>query len=180
MTQAAPRRVCMVCSGNICRSPMAEVVLRARLDEAGEGDRFVVDSAGTGDWHAGEHADPRTTEALLAAGYDTSAEAHVARAFDRDWFARYDVVVAMDRGHERSLRALARTPEERAKVKLLRTFAPGAGTDGTGPGAARRGDLDVPDPYYDDDTAFADSLRIVEEAMPGFAAWLVETDAGHR
>ncbi|WP_052847556.1 low molecular weight protein-tyrosine-phosphatase [Streptomyces avicenniae] len=178
MNGTAPRRVCMVCSGNICRSPMAEVVLRARLAEAGEGDRFVVDSAGTGDWHAGDHADPRTTDALLAAGYDTAPDAHVARAFARDWFARYDVVVAMDRGHERALRALAATPEERAKVKLLRTFTTGPGA--AAPGAARTGDLDVPDPYYGDDSDFADSLRIIEEAMPGLAAWLVETDAGHR
>ncbi|WP_129841511.1 low molecular weight protein-tyrosine-phosphatase [Streptomyces sp. RFCAC02] len=168
MTDTPPGRICMVCSGNICRSPMAEVVLRTRLGEAGAADRYAVDSAGTGDWHVGEHADPRATAALLDAGYDTAPEVHVARAFEADWFDRYGVVIALDRGHERALRALARTPEERAKVRLLRSFEP------AGPG--RGAGLDVPDPYYGGAEDFVTSLRIIEGAVPGLVAWLAEPD----
>ena len=63
-----PYRVCVVCSGNICRSPMGEIVLRHKLEEAGLGDRVVVDSAGTGDWHVGDGADPRTGHYPILSG----------------------------------------------------------------------------------------------------------------
>jgi protein-tyrosine phosphatase len=80
--------------GNICRSPTAEAVMRARLAGAGLADRVVVDSAGTGSWHAGSPADERAAEALRAGGYDASG--HVARQFDASWFAERDLVVALD------------------------------------------------------------------------------------
>jgi protein-tyrosine phosphatase len=129
---------------------MAEVVLRARLADAGLSGAVAVDSAGTGGWHAGEPADPRATAALRAAGYDVSDGDHTARRFDRGWFGRYDLVVALDRGHERALRRLATTPEQAGKIRLLRT-------DG----------LDVPDPYYGDEGDFAACLRTIVSAVPG-------------
>ncbi|WP_438363667.1 low molecular weight protein-tyrosine-phosphatase [Streptomyces marincola] len=144
-----PYRVCFVCSGNICRSPMAEAVLRARLAEAGLGAHVLVDSAGTGGWHAGDPADPRATAALVAAGYDARPADHTARQFEAEWFPRYDLVVALDRGHARALRRLAPGPEQAAKVRLLRA-----------------GDLDVPDPYYGEDEGFADCLALIEESVP--------------
>ncbi|TDC04166.1 low molecular weight phosphotyrosine protein phosphatase, partial [Streptomyces sp. 8K308] len=148
-------RICVVCSGNICRSPMAETVLRARLAEAGLDGDHTVDSAGTGGWHVGEPADPRAVAALAAAGYPAGARDHTARRFERDWFDRYDLVVAMDRGHERELRRLAPDQRAAAKVVLLLDHDP----DATEP--------DVPDPYYGDDEGFAECLKIIERGVDG-------------
>jgi protein-tyrosine phosphatase len=99
----APFRVSFVCSGNICRSPMAGVVFAQIAADAGLADRFQVESAGTGDWHVGEPADERTIAALAARGYDGSR--HRARQFDPDRFPDLDLVVALDRSHERRMRS---------------------------------------------------------------------------
>jgi protein-tyrosine phosphatase len=150
---APPYRVVFVCLGNICRSPMAEVVLRSKLAAAGLGDRVQVASAGTGDWHIGEGADPRTLTALTARGYD--AGGHRARQFDAGWFDDYDLVLALDRRNLADLRATA-PMHRRGDVRLLRSFDPDAGTD-----------LDVPDPYYGGDDGFDVVLGVVERACTG-------------
>ena len=149
-------RVCFVCTGNICRSPMAESVFRARVEEAGLDDRVEVDSAGTGGWHEGDPADPRTVSVLEENGY---AVAHTARMFERSWFSRLDLVIALDAGHLRVLRRLAPTDEDAQKVRLLRAYAPAA-----------YGDLDVPDPYYEGRDGFEECLQMVEEASVGLLA----------
>lgn len=100
-------RVCFVCTGNICRSPMAESVFRARVAEAGLDALVEVDSAGTGGWFEGDGADPRTVTVLESAGYEQS---HRARQFRASWFSGLDLVIALDAGHLRDLRALAPTP----------------------------------------------------------------------
>ena len=99
MTRAEPAgegaqrfRVSFVCTGNICRSPMAEVVLRSLAERAGLDERLAIESAATGDWHVGEQADQRTIDALARAGYDGSR--HRARQFDPEDFPRIDLVVA--------------------------------------------------------------------------------------
>jgi protein-tyrosine phosphatase len=155
-------RVVFVCSGNICRSPMGEAVLRELVARAGLARRVVVGSAGVGDWHIGERADIRTLAALDRRGYDASR--HRARLFEPEWFDDSDLVVALDRGHERALRAWARTDASRDKVVLLRRFDPAAST-------AIGRDLDIPDPYYDDD-AFETVLDQVEAACRGLVAHL--------
>ncbi|WP_291050844.1 low molecular weight protein-tyrosine-phosphatase [Herbiconiux sp.] len=144
-------RICVVCTGNICRSPMAEVVLRDLVDRAGLSGRVVVTSAGTGDWHVGEHADPRTVEALRARGYDGSA--HRARQFEGAWFDELDLVIALDRSHERVLRSWARTDEDKQKVRLLLGFDPDYA-----------GRHDVPDPYYSDAAMFDSVLAMIEHS----------------
>ncbi|SEF15449.1 protein tyrosine phosphatase [Jiangella alba] len=154
-----PYRVCVVCAGNICRSPIAEFVLRHRLEQAGLGDLVTVDSAGTGGWHAGQPADPRAVAALHHHGYDGSA--HRARQFRREWFADVDLVLALDRENFAGLSTLARDDDTRAKVQLLRSYDPDvmAGDD-----------TDVPDPYYGDDAAFVHVLLMIERAADGFVA----------
>ncbi|WP_338698341.1 low molecular weight protein-tyrosine-phosphatase [Streptomyces sp. Q6] len=146
-------RVCFVCTGNICRSPMAEHVFRARVEEAGLSALVEVDSAGTDGWHEGDPADPRTVHVLQEGGYTSD---HTARQFRREWFARLDLVIALDAGHERTLRRMAALPEEAEKIHLLRSYDPAAGDD-----------LDVPDPYYGDMDGFEECLRMVEAASDG-------------
>jgi protein-tyrosine phosphatase len=155
-----PYRVCFVCSGNICRSPTAEAVLRRQLTDAGLDRQVEVDSAGLGDWHVGEGADRRSAAALRRRGYP--AWEHRARLFTPADFAERDLVVALDCGHERGLRALAPTAADRDKVRLLRSYDPEA--------AAGSGELDVPDPYYGGADGFEDVLDLVERACRGLLA----------
>ncbi|WP_416970138.1 low molecular weight protein-tyrosine-phosphatase [Streptomyces sp. 4F14] len=152
-----PYRVCFVCTGNICRSPMAESVFRARVADAGLSGSVVADSAGTDAWHEGEAADPRTVAVLREHGYGT---AHTARRFERDRFAGLDLVIALDAGHLGDLRRLAPTPEDARKVRLLRSYDPAADPD----------DLDVPDPYYGGRAGFEACLEMVEAASDGLLA----------
>ena len=130
------RRVEIVCSGNICRSPIGEVVLRAKLAEAGIDD-VVVTSSGTGGWHVGDPMDPRAAAALRRRGYDGSA--HRAQQFRTGWFAERDLVLAMDSGH------LSDLTRRGGAVQL---FA----------------EVDVPDPYYGEDEGFDDVLDQIEKA----------------
>ncbi|GHH70070.1 low molecular weight protein-tyrosine-phosphatase [Streptomyces sulfonofaciens] len=159
-----PYRVCFVCSGNICRSPMAESVFRARLDDAGLGDLVEVDSAGTGGWHVGNGADPRTVAVLQAAGYGSE---HTARQFDASWFAGLDLVIALDGEHLSALRQLSPTGADAKKVRLLRSYDP-----------AVDGDLDVPDPYYGGIDGFETCLEMVEAACEGLLAAVAEAVEG--
>ncbi|MET9597795.1 low molecular weight protein-tyrosine-phosphatase [Streptomyces sp. NPDC006459] len=147
-------RVCFVCTGNICRSPMAESVFRAHVAAAGLATLVEVDSAGTGGWHEGDGADPRTIAVLDAAGYEQD---HRARQFRSSWFARLDLVIALDAEHQRDLRALAPTAQDAAKVRLLRSYDP----------AASAAQTDVPDPYYGPLDGFEECLELVEAASPG-------------
>ena len=147
-------RLCFVCSGNICRSPIAEVVMRRLVEQAGLSEVVEVDSAGTGDWHVGDPADRRAVTALRDGGYD--GRAHRARVFEQSWLDGRDLVLALDRGHLRELRALARTDAQRDRVRLLRSFDP------TAPEGA-----EVADPYVGEARDFADVLDQVERACRG-------------
>ncbi|WP_343949332.1 low molecular weight protein-tyrosine-phosphatase [Nonomuraea longicatena] len=148
-------RICLVCMGNICRSPMAEAVLRATIAEHGL-DGVVVESAGTGGWHAGGPMDERAARTLAANGYDGAG--HRARQFTRSWFEEYDLVLAMDRDNQRELQRLADGP-----VRLFRSFDPAAPRD-----------AEVPDPYYGGQDGFDIVLRQVEAAAEGLAKWLAD------
>lgn len=147
---AQPFRVVFVCTGNICRSPMAEVVFRWFAESVGCGDRVESSSAGTGDWHLGERADPRTLTALERRGYDGTR--HRARHFRGRDFARNDLVVALDRGHERILREWARDESDADKIALLLSFDPS------------QSGVDVPDPYYAGPGMFDEVLGMIESA----------------
>ena len=126
-------RVLFVCLGNICRSPTAEGTFRALVEARGLGDAFVVDSAGTAGHHAGEPPHPETVAEAARRGV---VLAHRARQVTRADYDRFDRIVAIDRDNLRDLVRLVRSPAERAKLSLLRSYEPGA--DGE----------DVPDPWY--------------------------------
>lgn len=163
---AASVRVCFVCLGNICRSPTAEGILGALVAAAGLGDRIEVESAGTADFHVGELPDPRSREEAAARGIRLESR---ARRFEADDLARFDLVLAMDGANARALRALARSAEERGKIRLLRSFDPAA---------VCAGDLDVPDPYYGGEGGFRRVFDICEAACRALLAELTADRAG--
>jgi protein-tyrosine phosphatase len=141
-----PRRVLFVCSGNICRSPLAEAVFRHHAQARGLQDRFQVDSAGTHGWHEGERADPRARKVGAAHGLSVDSIARPVRTSD---FESFDLILAMDHGHLRELRS--RCPSQyRDKIRLMREF------EEAGP------DLDVPDPYYDGAEAFEEVYAMLD------------------
>ena len=138
-----PRRLLFVCTGNICRSPLAEAIFRHQAEQAGRGSEFAIDSAGTHDYHEGERADPRARRVGEDRGVPVTSIAR--RVLDSD-FEGFDLLLAMDRGHRRDLRA--RCPEPlRDRIRLMREFDKPAG------------ELDVPDPYYANEQAF---VRVYE------------------
>jgi len=150
----APVRLCFVCLGNICRSPTAWGVMKKLVAREGVAQRFVIDSAGTAGYHAGDGADPRTVLHAKRRGVDLAP--HRARQFGRSDFARFDYVLAADADNVRVLQKLAPDDAARAKIHLLRAFEP----------SAPRG-ASVPDPYYGGSSGFDDVLDICERACRG-------------
>jgi low molecular weight protein-tyrosine phosphatase len=152
-----PVRVCFVCSGNICRSPTAEVVLTALARDTGRAGLIEVDSAGTGAWHAGDDMDERSRATMASAGYDVAR--HVAKQFTPADFSTRDIVVALDSGHHNVLWWLAAETEDpaaaRAKIVMLRAFDPELA-----PGE----EPDVGDPYYGGRGGFTEVLEQVERS----------------
>lgn len=160
-----PYRISAICTGNICRSPIAEAVLRQRFGAAGLSAEVAVDSGGVDSWHLGQDADPRARRVLADAGYPLS---HAARRVERRWFADHDLLLALDSGHYRELVGLA-TGAEREKVRMLLEYSP-LGRGITPPD--RR--LDVPDPYYGAARDFEEVLALVEGAATGVVAEVSE------
>ena len=152
---AEPLRLLMLCMGNICRSPMAEGALRARLQAAGFANDVEVDSAGTGGWHAGDPADSRAERVLRAHGYPT---AHAAAAISEEHLAA-DMVVAMGRNHTRILGDLGADPD---RVRMMRSFDPRSGAHA----------LDVEDPYYGGIDDFEETFTVIEASLPGLHDWV--------
>jgi protein-tyrosine phosphatase len=146
LPEPKPRRLLFVCSGNICRSPLAEAVFRHHAQARGLQDRFQVDSAGTHGWHEGERADPRARKVGAAHGLSVDSIARPVRTSD---FESFGLILAMDQGHLRELRS--RCPSAfRDKIRLMREFDGG------------EGDLDVPDPYYDGIEAFEEVYAMLD------------------
>lgn len=148
-------RVCFVCMGNICRSPLAEGVFRHLAAAAGRADAFAVESAGLGRWHLGEPPDPRAQRVARAHGVTLAGRAQQFRPAD---FARFDLVLALDEEVYAGLQALA-PAAERPKVRYLREYDPAAGAD-----------RDVPDPYYGDQRLFEHIYALIDRACRGLLA----------
>ncbi len=144
-------RICFVCLGNICRSPTAEAVMRALATQANK--QVELDSAGTGGWHVGELADPRSRKAAARRGYELE---HRARQFLAADFARFDLVLAMDRQNLADLQKLARGVELLPRITLFRSYDPTAPIE-----------AEVPDPYSGGSAGFDEVLDICERACRG-------------
>ncbi|MFB9990771.1 low molecular weight protein-tyrosine-phosphatase [Deinococcus oregonensis] len=161
MPSSAPLRVLALCLGNICRSPVAEALLRRELAAAGV--EAVVDSAGTGDWHVGRPADPRSIDVARRHGLRLSGK---ARQLIRRDFADHDIILAMDSQNAAEARALAGSPGAAARVRLLRDFDPLA------PGA------DVPDPYLGGKEGSESMFEMLERSARAFAEQAAKPEAG--
>ena len=135
-------RIGMVCLGNICRSPVADVVMSTKVEQAGLTGLVEVASCGTADWHVGKEMDARSAATLTGAGYD--ATRHRAQQFGPAWLDEYDLLLAMDRSN------LADVGGRTDHVRLFRDFDP------VDPGS------EVPDPYYGGEQGFEEVLEMVE------------------
>jgi protein-tyrosine phosphatase len=147
--------VTFVCTGNICRSVMAEKMFADQVRRRGLGEVVRVTSAGTGNWHVGSCADERASNVLRTHGYPTD---HCAAQVDDDHLAA-DLVVALARNHVRMLRQLG-VDEDR--IRMLRSFDPRS------PAHAP----DVDDPYYGDAADFEKAFAVIEAALPGLHDWV--------
>lgn len=164
-------RIVTVCTGNICRSPMAEIMLNRAFEEAGLADDVLVDSAGTTGWEAGNPIDERAAAKLTALGL--VSDAHRARQFDPSWYAERDLILALDVDHYEDLRLEAPDAESRSRVRMLREFDPAAaGTPVS--------ELGIYDPWYGDQADFEATWRMVNDAVPGIVQYVLEELArGH-
>jgi protein-tyrosine phosphatase len=153
-------KVLFVCTGNICRSPTAEGVFRAMVERDGLGHRITADSCGTHDYHVGDPPDPRACAHAAQRGYDIGGLR--ARMLEPDDFERFDLLLALDRSHERILKRQAPTITK-DKVRLFMSYVPELRL------------TDVPDPYYGGAEGFDHALdliergckRLLEEIKPG-------------
>lgn len=144
-------RVVFVCTGNICRSPMADSMARRAFADAELGDRVIVSSVGTGDWHVGDRMDHRAAAELEAHGFDSTHTAAQLSESDHD----ADLLVVLDGGHRTHLLEVGVDTD---RIRLLRSFDPDA--DGS----------DVADPYYGDRSGFTCTREQIAAALPGLVA----------
>jgi protein-tyrosine phosphatase len=141
----------MVCLGNICRSPLAEGILKSKIDTS----KVVVDSAGTGHWHVGDLPDKRS----IAVGrkYNIDITNQRGRQFSAKDFDDFDIIYVMDNSNKENVLAMAQTDSQREKVKLI--------LDEIFPGE----NVDVPDPYFGGDSGFENVFSMLDEACEQIA-----------
>lgn len=151
-----PVRILMVCLGNICRSPLAEGILQSKLPK----DKFIVDSAGTGNWHSGEQPDKRSILTAKNRGLDISCQK--ARQVRQSDFTDFDHIYVMDSSNLRDVTKLAPNDTSRSKVKLM--------MDEIFPGQK----IDVPDPYYGGPEGFDKVYDMLDEACERVAQKLIK------
>ena len=149
--------ITFVCTGNICRAPMAEKMFAHQIAERGLAEVVRVSSAGTEGWHAGDGADHRAVRVLADRGYPT---AHRAAQVCDDHLSA-DLVVALGRNHMRMLSDLG---VESERLRMLRSFDPRSGAHVP----------DVEDPYYGGHADFVEAFDVIEAALPGLHDWVDE------
>lgn len=155
-----PIRVLFVCLGNICRSPAAEGIMRAVCDRRPDAGRWIIDSAGTGNYHTGDLPDRRMRVHARRRGYELTHRARQIRVTD---FEDFDVIVAMDNANERDLRRLAPTLADEAKIVRMGDYVT----------LATRYDH-IPDPYYEGAEGFELVLDLLEDGCANLAQKLAE------
>ncbi len=151
MSHCTPYRVLFVCLGNICRSPAAEIIVKAELERAGLQRCVQVDSCGTASYHIGSRPDSRMLAALERAGY--SYGGHRARCFRRADFSEFDLIIPQDHSNEEDILALARDAADAAKVKGVWHWFDAAEPE-----------RDVPDPYYGGPAGFDAVVALLSRA----------------
>jgi protein-tyrosine phosphatase len=165
-TQVREISLLMVCMGNICRSPTAEGVLRAKVAQAGLTKQVHIESAGTHNYHPGSPPDERTQAHALRRGYDLSRLS--ARQITVDDYADFDLILAMD-WDNLALLQVDCPPEHMVKLKLLMEFAGAQAGQGASHGAV------VPDPYHGGEADFERVLDLTEAACDGLVAALAHS-----
>ena len=147
------KRILFICLGNICRSPAAEGVMRELVHHAGRDDEFEIDSAGIGGWHVGQLPDNRMRNHGAQRGYKFDSR---ARQFSKNDFSHFDYILVMDHENFRAVSAMAPTPADQVKVRMLTDYLqhhPNASV--------------VPDPYYGGPEDFDYALDLIEDACQG-------------
>ena len=145
-------KVCFVCLGNICRSPLAQGVFEALVKEEGLQDRIIISSAGVSGWHVGNSPDARMQQTARDHGINLNSR---ARQFQSSDFEQMDLVLAMDHSNLSALKQMSAEPELQDKLFLFRSFDPQSNND-----------LEVPDPYYGGDKGFETVYQIVDRTCP--------------
>lgn len=144
-------RILMVCLGNICRSPLAEGILKSKVDAS----KVFVESAGTGHWHVGEEPDKRSV--AVGKRYDIDITSQRGRQFNAKDFENFDLIYVMDNSNKDDLLAMAETDSQREKIKLI--------LDEIFPGE----NVDVPDPYFGGNAGFENVFKMLDEACEEIA-----------
>ncbi|AJT42017.1 low molecular weight protein-tyrosine-phosphatase [Psychromicrobium lacuslunae] len=156
-------RIVTVCTGNICRSPMAEVILRQAFQDS----EVELDSAGTTDWERGSPIDPRAISVLEKHNVEIGS-GHQARKFQPEDFVTSDLILALDTDHFDWLQRHAPSATN-SEIRLLREFDP----------AADKADLGIADPWYGDLSDFEETYRLITAALPGVVEYVQTSAAGH-
>lgn len=155
------KKILFVCLGNICRSPSAEAVFRGLVEEKGEGYNYVIDSAGTSDWHRGEPADKRMQRHAMKRGYNLTS---ISRPFEQNDFDKFDLIVVMDRENLDELKRKARNKSDRKKLFLMTDFSKKYNYEY------------IPDPYFGGDEGFELVLDLLEDAGEGLYRFVQQDD----
>ena len=159
-TNITPKhRLLFICLGNICRSPAAEGVMKAKVHAAKLDDQFSIDSAGIGDWHVGQLPDSRMRERGARRGYRLDSRARQIRQSD---FEDFDLLLVMDRENYRIITSKAPDEESRKKVRMLTDYL-----------QEHKNTNIVPDPYYGDLSDFDYALDLIEDACDGLLEQLL-------
>ena len=160
MTESGKYSVLFICLGNICRSPAAQAVMQAMVDERGLTDRFYIDSAGIGGWHIGDLPDKRMRVHARPRGYELT---HRARKVQSSDFEDFDLIVGMDTANVDDLRDLAASPQQQDKVVMMGDYI------------RRFPHHDyVPDPYYEGSEGFELVLDLLEDSCDNLLNQIIE------
>ncbi len=151
-TKSGKHTVLFICLGNICRSPAAEGIMKALVEERGLSDDFLIDSAGIGNWHVGQLPDSRMRRCGTRHGYNFDSH---ARQFRKSDFQDFDTIVVMDKENYRAITSMAASETEKSKVVECADFLSHHPEYTT-----------IPDPYYGDEKDFELVIELLEDALP--------------